>query len=218
MILFAKWIAKINKTEKEKYDAKHLFPVLVIKKHFKALVSQTDTVPQELMKIQLSFQQTLIFFIFTEKWRSFCSVSCAKQHSAEKCWIIVKGFVILTFCSCKFLIGAALCGCADTRKHKEIETYSPCCSLWLLKVSIRNCPQPERSQIFIIPTDNMLSKQPCILSKCPWISLRTPACSLIASHSEYEHQLNASNANAYYFSLKSDTAKMMKLYLVVVIF
>lgn len=164
------------------------------------------------------FQQTLIFFIFTEKWRSFCSVSCAKQHSAEKCWIIVKGFVILTFCSCKFLIGAALCGCADTRKHKEIETYSPCCSLWLLKVSIRNCPQPERSQIFIIPTDNMLSKQPCILSKCPWISLRTPACSLTASHSEYEHQLNASNANAYYFSLKSDTAKMMKLYLVVVIF
>lgn len=81
----------------------------------------------------------------------------------------------------------------------------------------RSCPREWKVTVFHHSKQTMtLAKQPRILSECPWTSLRT--ASLTASHSEYERQLNALNANAYHFSLKSDSAKMMKLYLAVAIF
>lgn len=72
--------------------------------------------------------------------------------------------------------------------------------------------QKASSEWKVAPTDNTLAEQTRILSKCPWTELRTPACSVAASHSEFERQLNSLNANAYHFPLKSDSAKMTKLH------
>lgn len=72
--------------------------------------------------------------------------------------------------------------------------------------------QKASSEWKVAPTDNTPAEQTRILSKCPWTELRTPACSVAASHSEFERQLNSLNANAYHFPLKSDSAKMTKLH------
>ena len=133
------------------------------------------------------------------------AVESALELQKRALWFIYFTFLLLQTRGSKLC--QSLVAVLKEKKRKNILTI---CSLWLLK--IRKRPQSERSQVFITPTDNTLTKQTRILSKCPWTELRTPACSLAASHSEFERQLNTLNANAYHFSLKSDSAKMTKLH------
>ena len=135
---------------------------------------------------------------------------CATRHctTTKACSVIVRCFVIFTIFTHIFL------PLQEVANRRHITNWFPLLFIVTFKTANQKMsPVFHHSKQTICSPNSHVSFQSVLGQDSEPLP-----CSLTASHSEYERQLNALNANAYHFSFKSDSAKMIKLYLAVALF